>query len=348
MYKRILTKSLLLTFKVFIASIFLFGISKNAQAQFIVAPSVSPSQICQCDTITVTFIVTPDFYTAGNTMRVELSNQLFNFTGSFIELAPLPFATPHGNTGTIQAVIPCTLAQGSYRIRVLASSPTDTSLASPTLIVGRTPDVGLSLSGGFTAQNFIGFTQYFFCEGDTVELSVTGHEPGNSYVWQQNGVDISGATGLDYKATESGNYRVRVTQGFCESFSKDTLIIAYSPIPLVAKTASSPGVTFGPDTLFFCIGDTVTLRSLGPFGNAFVNTGLPSSYQWLTDSLDNFGQPVIYPLEDDTLQDLRITEPGVYWVTYSDGQCSDTSRPYYVFMDSIPATDVLFPNGLTC
>ncbi len=49
-----------------------------------------------------------------------------------------------------------------------------------------------------------------FCPGDSVVLSAVSGS-GYTYQWRKNGVPLPGATGLNYSASSSGNYKVEVT-----------------------------------------------------------------------------------------------------------------------------------------
>ena len=81
------------------------------------------------------------------------------------------------------------------------------------------------------------------CFGDTVRLTSI-QEVGFSYQWQRNGIDIPGATGLNYEAVQEGNYRLKATGGVGCSFSRETSIrpLPYASLVAAVNPGCSPGV----------------------------------------------------------------------------------------------------------
>jgi gliding motility-associated-like protein len=88
-----------------------------------------------------------------------------------------------------------------------------------------------------------------------------------------------------------------------------------------------------------CDGTIATLEHLG-----FPSPGITGyKYQWLKDdSLDIFGNPVIYALEGDTLSTIDVDTTGTWYLTVTSdpGGCTDTSDVFHVFVDTIPSTTV--------
>ncbi len=76
-----------------------------------------------------------------------------------------------------------------------------------------------------------------FCQGGNVILSV---QPAFSYQWKKNGVNIAGATSLNYTATKTGNYTVLVTiAGGCNALSAITVVtVNTKPAPAITPLGS--------------------------------------------------------------------------------------------------------------
>jgi len=136
-----------------------------------------------------------------------------------------------------------------------------------------------------------------FCPGGSVLLSANAGS-GLTYQWQNNGIDIPGATGIDYLATALGQYRVIVTSN-CGSSTSNS-------IPVVLLTAPTASITAdGPTT--FCGTGSVTLSA---------NTGTGLSYQWLRNS---------QTLAGETGSSYVATASGDYSVVVTNGCGSSTS-----------------------
>ena len=102
-----------------------------------------------------------------------------------------------------------------------------------------------------------------FCEGGSVLLQ-TNTQPGHTYQWRKNSVNLPLATLSSYTATLSGNYNVRITNSSTGcSKTSNTIAVTTKPLPPASVTAT------GPTT--FCAGDSVVLQA---------NTGSGLTYQW--------------------------------------------------------------------
>ena len=309
----------------------LFAIPFLGSAQVITNVNTS-SQNCQCDTVNVTFAVTAPL-NAGNQFKVELSTSTGVFPGTYIEINPLLGF----NIGAynMDAIIPCTASQGLYKIRIVGSNPVIASDTLNNIIIGRNPNTNMTIFGTYT----FGQTQRF-CEGDTAYI--VGPVPPlgetHQYSWFSNGAIIPGETDDSLMVTTSGVYSVKVTLGLCDAISKDTIINAYTPPAYILHMPSSSITMIGQDSIQMCEGTVATLQ--GPL--AF-QPGINFRYQWLSDSVDIFGAPYLYPLLNDTLQTLDIDSAGTFYlaVMETNGGCMDTSVVFHVFVDTIPATNIV-------
>ena len=105
------------------------------------------------------------------------------------------------------------------------------------------------------------------CGTGTAALSATGAPNGATFQWQLNGVDIAGATSINYTATATGNYSVTITNAV-------PVII----LPAVAVSITPPPVVdFNFTGNNSCSGTAVSFTALISNGTA------PFSYSW------NFG-----------------------------------------------------------
>ncbi len=89
-----------------------------------------------------------------------------------------------------------------------------------------------------------------FCAGSSVALRA--NITGQSYQWQRNGVNIAGATGPGYAATQSGTHRIIVTLNGVVSTSNEITTLA-NPIP------ARPSFTVSANTI--CENETLTLTA---------------------------------------------------------------------------------------
>lgn len=156
-------------------------------------------------------------WNAGNQFRIELSDEFGDFS----------FPTTLGSvnaTGTtpVQITVPNGLTDGSdYLIRVFSSRPPMWSpVNSSPLTVRTSPDAYIA-PGGPTA----------FCIGSSVTLyAFTGVNW--VYQWYKDGVLLTGATADTLYVTQTGDYTVQVSDGFCSLTSPitDVLVVNCSGI----------------------------------------------------------------------------------------------------------------------
>ncbi len=138
-----------------------------------------------------------------------------------------------------------------------------------------------------------------FCHGDSVQLSVASGY--SSYQWS------NGATSSSIWVKDSGNYSVTVvdTAGCLGTSATEIITRLPSPMPVI--------LTDGTE---FCIGDTVTLMTIGNH----------QSYLWSTGDTSTF---------------LMATQAGSYSVTVTDDGCSGTSEPIQLFDYQPPTPSVI-------
>lgn len=113
---------------------------------------------------------------------------------------------------------------GSYR--VLVTNPNGcTRLSNPWIITGP-PSGGSILQGSAT-----------ICIGDSVEITAKATGSNFTYQWLKNNIPLSGATSQNYFATETGFYKVTVTNQFgCSKTGSGKAIYAVSCLKMPEAT----------------------------------------------------------------------------------------------------------------
>ncbi len=107
-----------------------------------------------------------------------------------------------------------------YTLKVTDLNSCSNTSKPISVLVHPLPDASITVVGATT-----------FCDGDTVILK-TIRKPGLSYQWRQNNIDIAGANGSSYTATESADYTVTVTDN---NFRTNCSKTSPSPVKVVKK-----------------------------------------------------------------------------------------------------------------
>lgn len=305
-------------------------------------------QACQGDTLEFAFDITSPF-NPSNLFSVEISNNSGVFQGNFVSQFPLP-AWGVATGYKIQVIIPGNLPQGVYKFRLVGTDPAGfLSDTIENVIIGANPGTAITAYDYWDKAGFL-----TFCEGDTALLVANTPPPGQSYTyqWMESGANLAGETNDTLFITESGIYSIEVSSNLCDARSRDTIVNSYAP----PTSLFASGATYiGQDSIRMCYGTVATLEHFN-----FPSPGINGySYQWLrNDSLDIFGDTVWYGLAEDTLFNLAVDTSNIWYlqVTSDPGGCADTSRPFHVFVDTIPETQVdvrlwpgqAFPKTVLC
>ena len=120
-------------------------------------------------------------------------------------------------SGSINQTYSATQA-GSYTVKVTGSSCTSQASNSIVITVNSIPATPSVTAGGPIS----------FCNGDSVVLT-SAAASGNQ--WYKDGVPISGATGQNYTANQSGSFSVKVTVAGCASLASNAIAVTVNSIP---------------------------------------------------------------------------------------------------------------------
>ncbi|MDQ3049707.1 MAG: T9SS type A sorting domain-containing protein [Bacteroidota bacterium] len=186
--------------------------------------------------------------------------------------------------------------------------------ASATVIVDSITAPVITTSGSLT-----------FCEGDSVVLDVV-QDPGTSYQWQLDGIDISGATTSSITAMANGNYTVVATStGGCTAASVSATSVMVNSLPLVPLITASGNAAF-------CAGGSVQLDVTPEPG---------VTYEWQLNGIT---------IPNGTGTTITAVDGGIYTVTATGSTgCISNSDPagFTVQVYALPVAPVITPNGPT-
>lgn len=235
---------------ILLSILLLFGTNAKAHWEMSIS-QVTGSPYCAGESFTISFTIHFDF-DPGNIYTAQMSDA----SGSFAN--PVNIGTLAGiGAGTINCQIPFGTPAGSgYKFRIVSTSPAE--IGDPTTsgyTINALPTSVISANGPTS-----------FCGGTNVVLSAnTG--TGLQYTWYRNNVIQPGMNTSTATVTNSGKYKVVVTnaQG-CTKIS-NKIITSVLPLPTATITPS------GNNTI--CSGTSLTM-------NAASGTGY--SYQWIKGS----------------------------------------------------------------
>ena len=218
-------------------------------AVYITVGNLPANNVCSGVNFNIPFTVnTP--YGSNNIFTAQLSNA----NGSFSNPVNVGNFTGR-NSDTIRAVMPANTPIGNgYRVRILASSPLDTSAASSTAItVQRLPEQSFSISGA--AQACIG--------AQTYSISAVAANTTYNWVLSGGGTMVANATSVAINWTAAGTHTITVTP-------TNTCGNGQPVVLSVIVAAGTPTVSVS-GLLSFCQGGSVILTSSATAGNVWSN-----------------------------------------------------------------------------
>ncbi|MFZ9299485.1 MAG: tandem-95 repeat protein [Chitinophagaceae bacterium] len=192
---------------------------------------------------------------------------------------------------------------GSYYVKITSAGCSNTSAVST---------VSAAPSATATGSTSV-------CQGETVTLTTSSL---GTYKWQKqvasSWVDIIGAIDASFNATETGTYRVEVTNINNIISTSCPISVTVNPLPTLSITASSATA--------ICAGSQVILSA-----NA---SGTPTiKYQWKVDGTN---------LGSETSNTYTATTSGAYSVLITDGNgCQKTSNATNITVSVIPSVPII-------
>lgn len=251
-----------------------------------IQPSFLDTFVCKTDTLLVPFGVTRNF-NSNNTFTIQLSNS----SGSFTSPATLASLTNTPGGDTVACYIPPSVASGTgYRIRVVASSPADTSFTN-------LEDIAIY---GYPA-NFSASSNTPICTGDSLKLNSNTTTNGVTYSWagpQNFTADVKDTAILNTTLARSGDYYITIDNNGC--MVKDTLSVSVNQTPENVAAATN-----GP----LCTGDTMMLSGFSSTSGV--------SYKW--------SGAANYNVQNVNKPNVQLADSGTYVLTATLGNCSDTA-----------------------
>lgn len=156
------------------------------------------------------------------------------------------------------------------------------------------------------------------CTGDSIELTANA---GGTYLWA--GPNGFSATSQTVFAKDSGVYVMQFTDGTTGCLGLDSIVINHIPIPTI-NIDTVVALAGGPDTIFYCASDTITL-----IGNDTITAGYRYTWETIGGTTLGSGKSLEVTGVEETIV-LTITD------TTTDAFCSnrDTLRIQF-FVDTL-------------
>lgn len=228
---------------------------------YIVPPFIN-KVVCTNDTLYVPFGVTNNFNT-NNIFRIQLSDN----SGSFS--SPITLKTVNGNTGdTVACTLPVnTPNSDKYKIRIIASSPVDTSEVNFFSVkIAQGPD------------GFVATSTSAACSGDSIILSSNVTNAAVNHSWTgPNGFKafIPDTVIHNVVSSNSGKYKIVVEKNGC--YSSDSFNVTVNNVlsPSVSLSMIPNHMLFPNEPVTFIATPT--------------NAGNNPSYQWMQNGTNIVG-----------------------------------------------------------
>lgn len=187
--------------------------------------------ICAGATVAIPFTVNGAFG-SNNIFTAQLSNA----NGVFAATPTVIGSITGTGEGTIQASIPSGTSAGTnYRIRVIASSPLDTSGNSPAIIIKRLPEAHLTISG--SASVCLGASTY---TANPLDANAT------TYTWSLadgGTLDTIRGTSVNVNWNKAGNFTLKMTaSNECGNGAERTLAVrVFATAPSLTPVITASG-----------------------------------------------------------------------------------------------------------
>ncbi|WP_339889604.1 gliding motility-associated C-terminal domain-containing protein [uncultured Flavobacterium sp.] len=239
MLQKLIAPLALLNKKVFLTIALLISCIIATAQITINTPTLGFTQVCASTTFNnynLSFSFSPaSNLGTGNVFSIELSNA----AGSFASPTVLTTSSAITSPVNVSFPFPTNVNGTNYRIRIKSSSPVSTSPSSPAFSANYAV-----YNQPFTINNNV-FNQSI-CSTSTYSLTIDSgpNSPLNFsqliYVWEKDGVVLSGQTGPSLPVTTAGSYFVSVNYGTC-NYNSYSNAVAITVIPSETLTINSQG-----------------------------------------------------------------------------------------------------------
>lgn len=215
---------------------------------------------CAGSTIPITYDAHSIVFTAGNVLRVELSDA----TGNFSSPVPIGTLATEALTGTIAVTLPVNASGTAYRVRIVSSHPSFVGSDNGKILAIKQPPIATPTVTIFGPPTV--------CSGVSTEFTATPSNGGTvpSYQWKKNGTNV-GTNTPSYidNALTSGDAILCVMTSNREcvttpTSNSNTLHVTVAPnvAPTISITAD-PSTTVGPGTVIY-LSSSITAGGTAP------------------------------------------------------------------------------------
>lgn len=271
---------------------------------------VTDTNLCALDTVQVSYGLEPK-RNVNNVFTAQLSDKNGNFTNA------VTIGTKAADSsGTMTCLIPSNITNGSgYRVRILSSSPVDTTNnVSHALNIANPDSSAINISVNSP-----------LCQGNTIQFAAGTNISSTMYMWSgPNGFNSTSGNPIIVNAASVHNGDYIIAANFYGCAVKDTLAVMVNPKPLKPLANSNTSV---------CQGVTVNLTASTSTGGVTWSWVGPNSF---TSNSQN-----------PTLTSTTTAMTGDYIVTANLNGCvnKDTTT---VTIKPLPATFTLSNNSPIC
>ena len=288
----------------------LSSLTTHSLAQTITTGSLTPASICPGGAVTVTFTTTGAFSTT-NTFSAQLSDA----AGVFSATPAVIGSVTSASAVAIMATIPSSTANGSYKIRVVSSSPPIAGTPSAQALTVNVP----------TAP---GTSPVGYCVGQSASALTAVPAAGGTLNWYTSamgGMASSISPTPSTTAVGSTTYYVSQTVNGCES-PRASLVVTVSNAPAAPSAAPAPT---------YCQNQSAVPLVATASAGATLN--------W-------YGTNQTGGTSSPTAPTPNTSQPGtiIYYVSQSVGACESSRTPISVVVNPAPAAPATTPSVTYC
>lgn len=231
-------------------------------------------------------------FNSGNIFKV----QLLDSVGNIIVNSTIGTKLSILGTDTIPCKIPANLIQGSYKFRIISTSPSDTSVISNynISVCGSNPNINLTSSKGLN-----------ICGNDSLILTAGINAVGNFNWYRNNQLIASNSNNNSIQVQQSGQYRLTHANSLGCSTPSNILQINTFNSSVLAYNYSN--------NLLFCKNDSVIVKANSSHTNY--------KTAWYYNNS---------PIQKDTFANITIKQSGSFYAIIIDSNQCNWVTPVFV------------------